>query len=192
MERITQINPAYDKRDPDPKKDYGIGAVSLIMVLKGKKGAIHFSFGTGMYLERTQQRLAKEGKLNWEELSPGHWYSVSKGMGYDVGYHSLTPQHDFQKKEGPHWPKKMYKKNPNLPDPGPNATQEERLKYLNNIKWRKIGKKAPNCIWLGKPCYCDGSAMRAEEWFNILKEKGSDVIWKMMETDYKDMFGKLI
>lgn len=46
----TIFSKSFDRRDPDPKKDYGIGGVDLWFVLKGKKGAISASFRTGWYL----------------------------------------------------------------------------------------------------------------------------------------------
>ena len=85
FERITFFKPAFDKRDPDPHKDYGIGCVRCIMVLKGKKGATSFIFGTGMYLEDTH-RL-------WLSKFPRE---DKPYMGYDIGYHSLTRQYKGQ------------------------------------------------------------------------------------------------
>lgn len=48
------FEPAFDKRDPDPKKDYGIGSVRLIFILKGEKGAVQFALLTGWYLPHIQ------------------------------------------------------------------------------------------------------------------------------------------
>ncbi len=46
-----------------------------------------------------------------------------------------------------------------------------------------------DCPWLnGKPCFCDGSAMRADEWMDVFVEKGDEAIWSMMEADYKERF----
>lgn len=42
MERITEITPAWDKRDPDPKKNYGIHGCELRMYLKGELGTVQF------------------------------------------------------------------------------------------------------------------------------------------------------
>lgn len=44
------------------------------------------------------------------------------------------------------------------------------------------------CDYLGVPCFCDGSALRAEEWMDIISRKGSDEIWKMLEQEYNDRF----
>lgn len=55
--------------------------------------------------------------------------------------------------------------------------------------WQVGGRK--DCEWIGKQCFCDGSIMRAEEWLKIFLEKGSDEIWKLLEEEYKEIFGSL-
>jgi hypothetical protein len=79
-------------------------------------------------------------------------------------------------------------KDPSIQHPGPNATMDELRAYFQNIEWVPIGDAPPVCDLIGVPCYCDGSAMRAEEWFNILVSQGSDKIWEMMEAEYHDLF----
>ena len=50
-----------------------------------------------------------------------------------------------------------------------------------------------DCEWLdNRPCYCDGSALLAQEWFEILRKEGSDKIWELLEERYVEEFGKLI
>ncbi len=95
LERITHFTPAYDKRNPVPSKNYGIGCMRCFLVVKGEKGAVHFVFGTGILLEKTVEDYIKEGKANYELHSFGAFY-LNKPMGYDVGYHSLTPQYEGQ------------------------------------------------------------------------------------------------
>ena len=160
MERITLFRPAYDKRTDDPKTNYGIHCVQCFMVLKGEKGAVHFTFSTGMFLKHVHQELCAPGKPTELLLRP---------MGYDVGYHSLTPQYPNQELS---WPTKMKK------------TGEGPL----DVTFEKVGDKAPDCEWLGQPCYCDGSAMRAEEWMEVLLTQGSDKIWEMLEAEYNLLF----
>ena len=138
LEKITIFKPAFDKRDPDPTKSYGIGAVKCFMVLKGKKGAVHFVFSTGMYLPETHR-----GWLSKPEFSI---HDAVKYMGFDVGYHSPCPMFDNQK-----------------------ISQEK-------------------CDWIGKPCYFDGSALRADKFMDTLIRKGSDSIWEMLEQDYNTNF----
>ena len=138
LERITKFTPAFDKRDTVPEKNYGIGSVRVSMVLVGEKGAVHFSFGTGMFLPETHRQW-----LNKPEFA--HHDPVNY-MGYDVGYHS---------------PKPLYSS--------------------STISQQK-------CDWIKKPCYCDGSTMKAEIFMDVLVRKGSDKIWEMLEEDYKENF----
>ena len=96
LEQITDFKPAYDKRHKDPKKDYGIHSVHCWMIHKGKKGAVHFSFSTGMLLEKTMIEYIKDGRAKYEIMSWGHHF-LNKPMGFDVGYHSLKPLEDYHK-----------------------------------------------------------------------------------------------
>ena len=81
-EKIVSFKPAYDKRNPNPNLNYGIGSVTCWMVLKGDKGAVQFAFMTAMYLPEVQEEL---------KYKP-------EPMGMDVGYHSLVPQYEGQSK----------------------------------------------------------------------------------------------
>src|SRR5580658_1158846 len=44
------------------------------------------------------------------------------------------------------------------------------------------------CEYLGVPCYTDGSALYAEEFYLELVEKGSKGLWKKMIKYYKERF----
>ena len=92
MERIVEFTPAFDKRNSDPNKNYGIHGVDLRMILKGNKGAVQFILYTNWYLPHVQKELnwkaTKEGILSIEcFLNP---------MPADLGYHSLTPHYEGQ------------------------------------------------------------------------------------------------
>lgn len=62
MERITKFLPAYDKRNPDPHKNYGIHGAELLMVLKGDKGAVEFVVYTHWHLPHVQEELIRNIK----------------------------------------------------------------------------------------------------------------------------------
>lgn len=49
-----------------------------------------------------------------------------------------------------------------------------------------------DCPYLdGKPCYYDGSGLRAEDVFNeILLVKGGDAVWEYLEEEYRTVFVK--
>lgn len=169
LEQIVVFTQAWDKRNTDPKKDYGIGAVRCRMLLKGKKGACHFIFSTGILLKETMDEYIKDGRAKYELNPFGGHYFLNKPMGHDVGYHSPKPVFEGQEI---HWPTKIRKTGLGAMD----------------VVFDKIGDKPPICEHIGVPCYCDGSALRADEFLKILTEKGSDEIWKLLEKDYKEIF----
>ncbi len=146
LEKEVLFLPAFDKRNDNPKKNFGIGAVRCFMVLKGKKGAVCFQFSTGILLPKTILEYIKKGLAKYEIFPSGgdHYHFLNSPMGFDVGYHARKPQY----------------------------------------KGQKVGQRT--CMFLNdKRCYYDGSGMRAEAYMNVLTEKGSDAIWKMLEGEYK-------
>lgn len=85
MERVIEINGAWDKRDPDPAKNYGIHGMEMRFILKGPAGAVQFLVYTNMHLPSVQRELAGQPSLS--SLFP---------MGADIGYHARTPQYEGQ------------------------------------------------------------------------------------------------
>lgn len=57
FERIVTLSPAFDKRDPNPNKDYGIHGVELRMVLKGPLGATQFILYTNWQLPHVTREM---------------------------------------------------------------------------------------------------------------------------------------
>ena len=86
MKRIIDFVPGYDKRDPDPKKNYGIGSMMIWFVLKGERGAVHFSITTGWYPENVQREFYARKKV----------LDIVNPVGADVGYHSPEPMYEGQ------------------------------------------------------------------------------------------------
>ena len=87
-EKIVTFSAAFDKRHPDPKKDYGIHGVDLRFVYKGEKGATQFVLYTNWHLPRVTEEHRKEmGSDNYFLFEP---------MPADLGYHSPSPQYEGQ------------------------------------------------------------------------------------------------
>jgi hypothetical protein len=80
FKREIAMSPAYDKRHPDPNKNYGIGSVTVTFILKGERGAVQFKLGSGWFLPESQK--------------PG--ISDDYPMAWDKGYHSYIPRYDGQ------------------------------------------------------------------------------------------------
>lgn len=82
MERIIELSPAWDKRNSDPRKNYGIHGVELRMYLKGELGVVNFVVYTDWQLPHVQKELESKAFL--------------KPTPADVGYHSPKPLYDGQ------------------------------------------------------------------------------------------------
>lgn len=170
LERRVIFKPAYDKRNANPKKNYGIHCVEVWFILIGKKGAVHFGFTTGMYLP--QQYKEKTAYMMGD--SPNY-------MAIDRGYHSYKPMYDGQKVNHP----------TRMIHPKGGIKKKKIGKFeIPNVKFRKIGKKPPNCLYLGKPCYCDGSALDAQRFLDVLVSKGDEPVWEMLRDYYSANFNE--
>ena len=134
FERITEFEPAFDKRDPDPNKNYGIHGVEIRFVLVGREGAVHFVLYTDWFLPAVQEEL-------------GHGDKPVRPHGVDVGYHSPRPMFSGQ-------------------------DARDSCSYLG-----------------GKPCYYDGSSLRADDWVkDVLLPHGSEGVWNALVDEYEAVF----
>lgn len=92
MEKIVTFSPAFDKRDPNPSKNYGIHGVDLRMVLKGDKGAVQFVLYTNWHLPHVQE------ELNQKVIGQDKIYisAILNPQPADLGYHSPAPRYEGQ------------------------------------------------------------------------------------------------
>jgi hypothetical protein len=89
MERYMKIYPAYDKRDPDPMKNHGIHGCTLIVGVRGPKGAVTFTLFTNWHLPNVMAE-----KMN-RAYSSNELFLLLP-MPADIGYHALEPQYKGQ------------------------------------------------------------------------------------------------
>jgi hypothetical protein len=87
FEKTVTFMPAFDKRDPDPSKSYGIGGVTIRFVLRGERGATQFLILTDWYLPHVQKEL-KGKDQSFNSIQP---------TGADIGYHAYSPQFEDQR-----------------------------------------------------------------------------------------------
>ena len=85
MRRIVKLRPAFDKRDPDPSKNYGIHGVELKFALVGEKGATQFLVYTNWQLPHVTDEM-----INKSVNGASHSMLEARflPMGADLGYHS--------------------------------------------------------------------------------------------------------
>ena len=84
FEREIAFTPAFDRRDGDPPKNYGVHGVSICFYLKKNNRATQFVLYSGMMLPHVQREHRDSG------------YS-SGWMGADIGYHSPEPTYEGQR-----------------------------------------------------------------------------------------------
>jgi hypothetical protein len=90
MEQLIQFLPAFDKRDPNPSKNYGIHGVDLMFILKGELGAITFNVFTNWQLPHVTEEFRPK-------MLPDKYF-LFEPKGADISYHSPTPKWEGQTK----------------------------------------------------------------------------------------------
>ena len=90
FEERIEVTPAWDKRDDDPHKNYGIGGVDFRFALLEKTTGTAMVFVLGTH-------------WHWLDAVPGFGgegvHSLTPKMGpmpYDLGYHSPKPMYEGQ------------------------------------------------------------------------------------------------
>jgi len=83
FERRIEFSQAYDKRHPNPKKNYGIHGLEMRFYLIGKEGAMQFVIFTNWMLPHVEMKHHE----NW---------CPNKPMAADVGYHSRKEMYKDQ------------------------------------------------------------------------------------------------
>ena len=85
--REITFTPAYDKRDADPSKNYGIHGVDMRCLLTGPLGVVQFVVFTGWMLEH----IEKEMEARHHDAVG---FRITRPMPADLGYHSPKPMYD--------------------------------------------------------------------------------------------------
>jgi hypothetical protein len=85
--RRISFTTAFDKRDPNPGKDYGIGAVRIFFYLIGEKGAVNWTIGTNWYPRANQREDPRIMNMSFTGTEPSAW---------DLGYHAKEPFYEGQ------------------------------------------------------------------------------------------------
>ena len=89
MDRKLWFTPAFDKTDPDPSKDYGVGDLELRFVLSGEKGAVEFQLATNWYqphvMERRLQAVKRDVLMDKADFLIRHFIEP---MPLDICYFS--------------------------------------------------------------------------------------------------------
>lgn len=213
FQEIVQFSPAYDRRSPDPKKNYGIHGVELGMVLKGPKGAVQFLLFTNWQLphvtaeidKRTIEAISAATKpkrrvARWNGVHPDQIAGILNAVEtaivpYEEGERQLRCFHrPLPADLGCHSPKPMY------PDQKPMGAEKFDFDHMETLKGLSGDIKIPTmvetgtftpCEYLdGHACYYDGSTLNAERIYQVLLTEGSAGVWRELREYYDSTFGK--
>lgn len=94
-QRIVRFLPAFDKRSPDPSKNYGVGGVGIYFVLKGAQGAVVLELLTPWMLpqvEKWHEALA--------EARPSLLRAYSNATAGNLQFHSPVELPDSRQSTG--------------------------------------------------------------------------------------------
>ena len=91
FERMVKFYPAFDKRNPEPSKNYGVHGVDLLMVVKGDKGAVQFKLFTNWMLPHVVEE--RMNKPMFDDMDIKCFYMPQPA---DLGYHSYKPVYEGQ------------------------------------------------------------------------------------------------
>ena len=96
LRRVVEFEPAWDRRDPNPSKDYGIRGVSIRFVVAGDDGAAQFLLYSGWNLPSVAKEFrARPCRRSSFDGGRECWCS-SEPMPADLGYHRKTPAYAGQ------------------------------------------------------------------------------------------------
>lgn len=91
---IRVDRPAFDKRDKDPAKNYGIGSVTMSFRVIGPLGGIAFCIFTGWELPHVREELRRTTR-HQPLVGTDKWMRCSlEGQGAGVEIHSKTQLYD--------------------------------------------------------------------------------------------------
>lgn len=91
FEKRIEFRAAFNRRDPDPKKDFGIHGAEAFFCLRGPAGAVTFTLYTGWHLPEVvgaEDASYRYGKTLAEQ---GHY-----PMPATISYHSPVRREDYE------------------------------------------------------------------------------------------------
>lgn len=204
-QRIKKIEKAFDRRNPDPSKNYGIHGAEIRFALKGKDGAITWVLFTSRQLPHITKEVIQNNRIEIPEniiptlLKYSGDFKDGEEINQVIEYGKYLQQTGFDKEIvscifrpmgadlGYHSPKPMYDGHK------PCRVTLKKMKF-------KDGEITPGtygdpiiCEYLDNdvPCYYDGSMLAGQKMYNTLLEKGEEEIWKQLEEYYTSTFEKV-
>lgn len=182
MQRVIELSEPWDRRDPDPRKNYGIHGVDLRMILKGEKGCTQFILFTQRMTPNVMKEKAKKLPV---------WLMAEKHLAQFLEYSGPFPSTETVFDEIKKYQDLLRLYNlqgsvlwePMAADLGYHSPVPL---YESQLALRGKGE----CPYLGHQdvCYYDGSGLNAQELWERDEDGAPESIWKALEEYYRDQF----
>jgi hypothetical protein len=200
FEKITEVDEAFDERNVDPNKNYGIHGVQLRFVLKGTHGASQFLLFTNRHLPHVHQEFL--GKIFQENphLTQNDREKIANFCGPFTKNKEIEEVIEWQQ-----FLNKLELKmgtsvliSPMAADIGFHSPvpiyegQEPVREILKKLKMTDEGFIPPVygdpviCPYLDNdmPCYYEGSSLKAESVWREIVRYGKNRLWEKLESWY--------
>jgi hypothetical protein len=166
FERLIEFTPAWDRRDSNPKKDYGIGDVEIRFFVIFDRRAIQFSIGTHWYLPQTVERIYNN--------TFDHFMCGARPR--DIAYHSPIAMEEGQDPVGA----------VEIDTEHPTVIDDHVIAPFSFLKTNKFTQ----CRFTKGRCFMGCSFSRGRTALATLIEKGSDELWEFLEAEFVSTFEK--
>lgn len=90
--RRIDFHSAFDKRNADPSKDYGIHGIEIRFLLIGPKGAVHFLIMTNWQMSHIRKDMERREYQLGEKIHT----CLVRPLPADLGTHTPVPTYDGQ------------------------------------------------------------------------------------------------
>ena len=210
MEHFIEVGSAYDMRDPNPEKNFGIHGAEVKMFSRGEHGVVQFIIFSNRFLSATIEELIQNNPeyshLSERDLKKIRNYSGEFTSGKELEeiiehnkfINQLELDNDFLIRPNPadlgyHSPIPMFEGQ----EPIREIYKKMELIHLENGEIDFIPPvygDAIICPYLlnDAPCYYDGSGLNAKKVFDILNKQGIEETWNYLDNCYQNQFADII
>jgi hypothetical protein len=137
--------PAFDKTDPDPKKNYGVGCLELRFLVEGNRGVVEFQLLTSWYQEHVMKRrldaLKHDVWIGKEDFLLRHFLDPFPA---DICYFSQNRLSE----DDAYWEKGVYYALEGKPCYyGYKYTDEEENRPAKEVAYQKLVEEGDESLW---------------------------------------------
>lgn len=206
MEHFIEVTPAFDKRHPDPEKNYGIHGAEIRMLARG---VIQFLIFSNRFLQHNTEEIVQRAISEFPYISEKHLtklrnysgeFEKGKELEQLIEYAKFVRQLELEYFDcllsptgadlGYHSPVPMYEGQEPIREiyKSPKIIRDKNGEFADLIP--AVYGDPVICPYLPNdvPCYYDGSSLQAQEVLKILVDSGIEKTWEYLDYRYQNQF----